>query len=363
MGKALDEAMKINPGWVEPADMEAIEKRLPKGKATVLEIGTGYARSTVFMANVNPELEIYTVDELTAPSLGLGNEKEKCRQIINNNIKDYPNIHFIEADSRTVTWDKQIDFIFIDGRHDYDFIKSDFERFSPFLKKDGIIAFHDYTVTREGFGVKKYLDEIGLPLEVEANVAFWKNPGEDTKTILAKTEEYYASKEEHADLRPRIEYSRHLKPGSTILDFGTGNGRVAFIMAMANPAVGVFTFDKGRKEIDNPDYLERTWERARKLGVKNIHCSIQEASMIGVTGKVDGINMDIEGEYELIKPAVDNCFPFVKRGGTIFVMNYALDDDFHCGIKKAVDEFLKEHKEYQLKEVVRDARTGVILKI
>jgi len=363
MGNAIDEAMKINPGWVEPADMEAIGKRLPKGKATVLEIGTGYARSTVFMAETNPELEIYTIDELTAPSLGLGNEKEKCRAIINTNIRNYPNIHFIEADSRTVVWDKEVDFIFIDGKHEYEFIKSDFQRFYPYLKKGGIIAFHDYTVTREGFAVKKYLDEIGLPIEVEANVTFWQKPGENTNVILAKTEEYYASKEEHADLIPRIEFARLLKPNSLVLDFGTGNGRVAFIMAMANPHIQLVTFDHGRRDIDKDDYIKRTIERAEKLDIKNISCSIVEAAAFQMGVKVDGLNMDIEGLYEQIKPTVDNCFPFVKPGGTIFVMNYSLNDSLHWDIKKAVDDFLEIHQDYKLKEIPSGSRTAIIVKI
>ena len=186
--EAIKIAMEIKPGWITEADFKAIGKRLPKGKATALETGTAFGRSSVFMANMNPEMLIYTIDNLTAPSLGCGKEKEQCRTIIRKHTLDYPNIHFLEADSRKLEWKKPLDFMFIDGNHTYEFVKSDFERFSPFIKKGGIVAFHDVSVTgRDDVCVKKYIDETGLPVEIEANVAFWKNQSEEIIEIINKT--------------------------------------------------------------------------------------------------------------------------------------------------------------------------------
>ncbi|MBW2973955.1 class I SAM-dependent methyltransferase [Candidatus Woesearchaeota archaeon] len=39
--------------------------------------------------------------------------------------------------------DKQIDVLFIDGDHTYEGVKKDFEMYSPFVKKGGVIIFHD----------------------------------------------------------------------------------------------------------------------------------------------------------------------------------------------------------------------------
>lgn len=39
-----------------------------------------------------------------------------------------------------------IDFLFIDGDHTYDAVKLDFETYLPFVRKGGIIAFHDVIV-------------------------------------------------------------------------------------------------------------------------------------------------------------------------------------------------------------------------
>ncbi len=41
--------------------------------------------------------------------------------------------------------DQSLDFIFIDAAHDYESVKKDINAWFPKLKKDGIIAGHDYT--------------------------------------------------------------------------------------------------------------------------------------------------------------------------------------------------------------------------
>jgi predicted O-methyltransferase YrrM len=38
---------------------------------------------------------------------------------------------------------KKLDFLFIDGDHSYEGVKKDFEMYSPLVRKEGIIAFHD----------------------------------------------------------------------------------------------------------------------------------------------------------------------------------------------------------------------------
>jgi len=40
-------------------------------------------------------------------------------------------------------WNKPIDLLWIDGNHDYEAVKQDYQQWEPFLKVGGIIAFHD----------------------------------------------------------------------------------------------------------------------------------------------------------------------------------------------------------------------------
>jgi predicted O-methyltransferase YrrM len=43
-----------------------------------------------------------------------------------------------------------IDFIFIDGDHSYDACKADIAAWTPFVKRGGVIAFHDFGSRADG---------------------------------------------------------------------------------------------------------------------------------------------------------------------------------------------------------------------
>lgn len=58
---------------------------------------------------------------------------------------------------KTILSGNKIDFLFIDGNHMYEAIKTDFEMYSPLVK--GIVAFHDIAINEEGGG-SKYWNEI-----------------------------------------------------------------------------------------------------------------------------------------------------------------------------------------------------------
>jgi predicted O-methyltransferase YrrM len=56
---------------------------------------------------------------------------------------------------------RMIDLLFIDADHTYEAVSADWRNWSPFMRKGGIIAFHDYYVKTEGghVGVRKFVDE------------------------------------------------------------------------------------------------------------------------------------------------------------------------------------------------------------
>ncbi len=63
----------------------------------------------------------------------------------------------------------QIDFLFIDGDHSYEGVKKDFEMYSPLVRKNGIIAFHDIALCSSKIvcEVNRYWDEIKTGYEYE----------------------------------------------------------------------------------------------------------------------------------------------------------------------------------------------------
>lgn len=91
-------------------------------------------------------------------------------------------IHLIRADShhrgtleqvKAILGGEQIDFLFIDGDHTYEGVKMDFEMYSPLVKKDGIVAFHDMVICPPQHGVNKFWSEIKRKYEHIEIVENW----------------------------------------------------------------------------------------------------------------------------------------------------------------------------------------------
>ena len=60
-----------------------------------------------------------------------------------------------DADEFSKIFPQKIDLIFIDGHHDYDSVKKNFDNWWFRLKKGGVALFHDY----DHVDTKRFLDE------------------------------------------------------------------------------------------------------------------------------------------------------------------------------------------------------------
>lgn len=91
-------------------------------------------------------------------------EKEFDERFKNNNI--IIKIKQKSSDVFNQFEDESIDFIYIDGCHQYDFVKNDLNNYFSKIKKGGIISGHDYC---DGwYGVKKAVNEFfkKVPLKI-----------------------------------------------------------------------------------------------------------------------------------------------------------------------------------------------------
>jgi len=118
-------------------DAIIISVDLPKGL-----YGGGYPdwKIPIYQAFKKPNQKLYLLREDSHQQETL----EKVKEILNGN---------------------QLDFLFIDGDHSYEGVKKDFEMYSPLVRKEGIIAFHDInpsmgTVEKSPVGVSILWNEI-----------------------------------------------------------------------------------------------------------------------------------------------------------------------------------------------------------
>lgn len=158
-------------GWFSFKDLYAeMVAKAPKGElSTFVEVGAWKGKSTAFMgveiANSRKPISFYTVDHWLGsdepahhadPFVQAGKLYEEFRK----NVRPLLNVYVhplrmasVEAAKRFD--DGSVDFLFLDGGHDYDSVRDDLTAWLPKLKANAVLAGDDYNWT----GVKKAIFE------------------------------------------------------------------------------------------------------------------------------------------------------------------------------------------------------------
>jgi predicted O-methyltransferase YrrM len=117
---------------------------------TVVEIGTGHGGSLYAFCQVaSPDATIVTID---LPDGEYGGKYVDQKADLSSYKKGNQKLHFLKMDSHDeetfislldIIGNSEIDFLFIDGDHSYEGVKKDWVMYSRFVKRGGLIAFHD----------------------------------------------------------------------------------------------------------------------------------------------------------------------------------------------------------------------------
>lgn len=122
------------------------------------EIGVESGRYSKSICEANPQLDVlYCVDAWTAYS---GYREHVSQSKLDALLAaarirtaDYPAVKLIKGYSMDVVKtieDKSLDFVFIDGNHDFQNVTNDIVEWSKKVKKGGIISGHDFRRTKGG---------------------------------------------------------------------------------------------------------------------------------------------------------------------------------------------------------------------
>jgi predicted O-methyltransferase YrrM len=93
----------------------------------------------------------------------LSDQKESKISIILGDSHQYSTLERLKKELNG----KKIDFLFIDGDHTYEGVKSDFEMYKDLVRKDGIIAFHDIVATEYHHKLNCYVDVLWNEIKVD----------------------------------------------------------------------------------------------------------------------------------------------------------------------------------------------------
>lgn len=137
--------------------------------AKFVEIGNWKGASVVYMG-----VEIYNSGKNIKLDC-IDNMHESIFKILNDNIKPelkpFINTHNINSIEGSKLYDDQsIDFVFIDGSHEYQDIKDDPYYWFPKVKNGGVFAGHDYPAFE---GVQKAVDEFFYNKNFEKSEMCW----------------------------------------------------------------------------------------------------------------------------------------------------------------------------------------------
>lgn len=129
------------------------------GVRQVVELGVDRGYSTFCFANAGAK--VYGIDLWEPyPKYGYSNYKPLLeRMTAEHGLQD--RVHLIRGEFGEVsqTWSHgMVDLLHIDGTHEYDHVKADFNNWAKYVHDDGIIIMHDICVPY--FTVKPFFNEI-----------------------------------------------------------------------------------------------------------------------------------------------------------------------------------------------------------
>lgn len=143
-----------------------IARELPKG-ALVAEIGSWMGKSATAIALGLREVggTLHTIDDHRGiPGTDLPSGPAAREQFLKNlesaGVRDLIQHHALSSDDLAPSWDIMLDFLFIDGNHEYAAARRDIFNYAPFVKPGGWIAFHDVGMKEDVFrAIEEWIDD------------------------------------------------------------------------------------------------------------------------------------------------------------------------------------------------------------
>lgn len=142
--EVLRRAWEAAPSWTSEAERTHLMSlaREVKAGGLIVEVGGLYGGMTCVLGFSNPEARIVVVDNFSWSPVAerLASADELLRATREAGLT---NVEVISGDSREIgrTWNEEIDLLWIDGGHSFDFVFSDLVNFGPWAK---VVALHDW---------------------------------------------------------------------------------------------------------------------------------------------------------------------------------------------------------------------------
>lgn len=143
-----------------------IARELPQG-AVAAEIGSWMGKSATAISLGLKEVGgiLHTIDDHRGiPGTDLPSGVVARETFLKNldaaGVRDLIQHHALSSDDLAPSWDLLLDFLFIDGNHEYAAARRDIFNYAPFVKPGGWIAFHDVGMKDDVFrAIEEWIDD------------------------------------------------------------------------------------------------------------------------------------------------------------------------------------------------------------
>lgn len=131
---------------------------------TFVELGTWTGSSFAAFCEANTmDYACFVAIDNWEKDVNIPNYPPNVYEYVQDLVKPWPFAELMKMDFDDAVGKfegNSISLLHIDGLHDYDSVKHDFELWLPKMQNGGIILFHDIACEMPGFGVKKFWEEI-----------------------------------------------------------------------------------------------------------------------------------------------------------------------------------------------------------
>jgi predicted O-methyltransferase YrrM len=176
--------IRIAPSQIKSEITSLLNLLAENPPKTILEIGTNKGGTFFLFSKIaTPDATLLSLD-LPQGRFGGGYYPWQGK-LYRSFARDQQRIELVLGDSHSqgvadnikqLLGGRPLDFLFIDGDHSYEGVKQDFEMYSPLVKPDGVIAFHDIAPGPEASvgGVPRFWQELKATRPVIEFVDDWK---------------------------------------------------------------------------------------------------------------------------------------------------------------------------------------------
>jgi precorrin-6B methylase 2 len=133
-------------GWLTRDQARALwteARQVPAG-GVIVEIGSHQGRSTVVLASAAPQARVIAIDPFVGGAMfgGLATKDRFLANLQRTGVNERVELRQAKSTELRPAWSDPIDFLYIDGKHDY-WTLSDDLRWSEFLPEGARVSIHD----------------------------------------------------------------------------------------------------------------------------------------------------------------------------------------------------------------------------